>query len=232
MLNNGGLWLIIYLIYFQFFFFRYLAIFYPKTSRLTPQIAYVTIAFIWIVPMCIFIPWPIVYTQRSMVLYPQTPPYVTCMPMWNNVVIEKGYFLGVVFLSCYLLPLIFIAIFYLLIGIRVWKRRVAGMRGTRAERNIHRSKIRIVCMLLVVFIIFVLSWLPLYSLQLRNYFGGPYGSQEKVIFRRYLMPLAQWLGAANSCVNPFIYCYFSANFRKSIVAVLKSRSCCGRITLW
>ena len=68
-----------------------------------------------------------------------------------------------------------IAIFYLLIGIRVWKRRVAGMRGTRAERNIQRAKIRIVRMLLVVFIIFALSWLPLYSFRLRYYFGPTFG---------------------------------------------------------
>ena len=139
--------------------------------------------------------------------------------------------MGVVFLTCYLIPLLFIAVFYLLIGIRVWKRKVAGMRGTRAERNINRSKIKIVRMLMVVFIIFALSWLPLYSLNLRTLFGPQAGSSEKVIMRRYLMPLVQWLGAANSCVNPFIYCYFSANFRKSIVAVIKSRSCCGRINV-
>lgn len=150
---------------------------------------------------------------------------------WDSEELEKAYMLGVVFLTCYFIPLLFIAVFYLLIGVRVWKRRVAGMRGSRAERNINRSKIKIVRMLAVVFIIFALSWLPLYSLNVRTMFGPVAGSTEKVIVGRYLRPLAQWLGAANSCVNPFIYCYFSANFRKSIVAVIKSRSCCGKITV-
>ena len=28
-----------------------------------------------------------------------------------------------------------------------------------------------------------------------------------------LTPVAQWLGSANSCFNPFIYCFFSTRFR-------------------
>ena len=172
-----------------------------------------------------------VYTERTVPIRmpPRVYEYVTCMPIWKDPAMERGYILGVVFLSCYLIPLVFIAIFYLLIGIRVWKRRVLGIRGTRTERNINRSKIRIVRMLLAVFVIFALSWLPLYSLRMRAMFGSKPGSQEKVVLRRYITPLAQWLGAANSCVNPFIYCYFSANFRKSIIAVMRSRTCCGRI---
>ncbi len=187
----------------------------------------VIISFIWLLPMCIFIPWALVFTTKTFNI--RGFLYVTCGPLWESKTMEKGFMLGAVFLWCYLIPLIFIAIFYLLIGIRVWKRKVAGMRGSRVERNINRSKIRIVRMLAAVFIIFALSWLPLYSLQLRTLFGPVPSSSEKVVLRRYLTPLAQWLGAANSCVNPFIYCYFSANFRRTIVAVLRRPSCCERI---
>ena len=210
-------------------FDRYLAIFYPRTNRMTPKIAAIVIAFIWIVPMCIFVPWAIVYRQA--VLHIRGFQYITCMPVWKSTANQRGYTLGAVFLTCYLIPLIFIAIFYLLIGVRVWKRKVAGMRGTRVERNIQRSKIKVVRMLLVVFVVFALLWLPLYSFNVRVLFGPQMGSMEKVIMRRYLMPLAQWLGSANSCVNPFIYCYFSANFRKSIIAVIRSKSCCSKISL-
>ena len=77
---------------------------------------------------------------------------------------------------------------------------------------------------------FGLSWLPLYSLHLRWLFGPMPGSTEKIILRRYITPLVQWQGAANSCVNPFIYCYFSLHFRRSIIAVVQSRSCATPIT--
>lgn len=196
--------------------------------------SYVAIAFIWLAPMCVFVPWAVVFSETRIPIENQQTheifPYVTCMETWNDMRTRKAYFLGVVFVTCYILPLCFIAVFYLMIGIKVWKRRVAGMRGTRAERNIHRSKIRIVRMLLVVFIIFALSWLPLHTLYLYRLFGPTPSSQIKVLIRRYISPLVQWLGAANSCVNPFIYCYFSTNFRNSIMAVLRSRSCTSKIT--
>ena len=217
-----------------FLIFRYLAIFFPTTTRLTPQRCYLIITFIWLIPMCVFIPWAVAFSERTVPIRDELTHavyvYTTCMEVWSSMSTRKAYFLGVVFLTCYVLPLCFIAVFYLMIGIKVWKRRVAGIRGTRAERNIHRSKIRIVRMLLTVFIIFVLSWLPLYSLHLRGLFGPMPGSTEKVILRRYITPLVQWLGAANSCVNPFIYCYFSLHFRRSIIAVVQSRSCSTPIT--
>ena len=28
-----------------------------------------------------------------------------------------------------------------------------------------------------------------------------------------IVPIAQWLGSSNSCVNPIIYCFFSKKFR-------------------
>ncbi|ELT93272.1 hypothetical protein CAPTEDRAFT_130761 [Capitella teleta] len=159
----------------------------------------------------------------------QGQKYVACTTFWQNAETERAYMMGV-FLTCYLIPLLFIATFYLLIGIRVWKRKVRGMRGTRAQRNIHKSKIRIVRMLVVVFVIFALFWLPLYSINLRIEFGSTISKPEKRLLMRYLMPFAQWLGAANSCVNPFVYCYYSNSFRRSIMNLLRARTCCGKST--
>ena len=184
--------------------------------------------------MCVFIPWAIAFSERTVPIRDEITyavyQYTTCMEVWPSVSAQKAYFLGVVFLTCYVIPLCFIAVFYLMIGIKVWKRSVAGIRGTRAERNIHLSKIRIVRMLLVVFVMFALSWLPLYSLRLRQLFGPIPSVAEKTILREYITPFVQWLGAANSCMNPFIYCYFSTQFRRSIITVLQSRSCATSIT--
>ena len=76
-------------------------------------------------------------------------------------------------------------------------------------------------MLVVVFVTFTLSWLPLYSVGLRLLFGLEHMSTaEKTILKKYILPVAQWLGASNSCVNPFIYCYFSCSFRLAIRQVM------------
>ena len=73
-------------------------------------------------------------------------------------------------------------------------------------------------MLVIVCVIFALSWLPLYTLRLRLLFAdaGSISQTELNGLKRYGLPVAQWLGAANSCVNPFIYCYFSPAFRRGI----------------
>ena len=112
------------------------------------------------------------------------------------------------FLTCYLIPLCFLALFYSLIGLRVWSRSVAGIRGSKAERNINRSKIRIVRMLVTVTVFFACSWLPLYCVRMRILFGPPLAGQARSVTKKIVIPMAQWLGSANSCMNPFIYCYF------------------------
>jgi len=107
---------------------------------------------------------------------------------------------------------------------QVYRRRVSGLRrGSRAEQNITRTKTKILRMLVVVFVTFTLSWLPLYSVGLRLLFGlDSMSATEKTVLKKYIIPVAQWLGASNSCVNPIIYCYFSSSFRLAMRQVMGS----------
>jgi hypothetical protein len=75
-------------------------------------------------------------------------------------------------------------------------------------------------MLVAQAVVFALSWLPLYSVRLRIMLGPGLAGVEKSIIR-IVNPIFQWIGSANSCINPFIYCYFSQQFRAGIVAVLR-----------
>jgi len=106
---------------------------------------------------------------------------------------------------------------------QVHQRRVLGLgRGSRAEINIARTKVKVVRMLIVVFVTFSLSWLPLYVLRLHLLFSaGKTTIAERMTLKNYVLPVAQWLGAANSAVNPFVYCYFSASFRSAIRQLLR-----------
>ena len=187
----------------------------------------------WLFPMGIQVPWAL-YQVRIFFKNEHMPlsmaPVIICYPQFGNPAFERGFFLGVVFVTCYVVPLFFISICYAMIAIKVWKRSVGGIRGSQAERNIQRSKIRIVRMLIVVAVLFALSWLPLYSIRLKLLYAPPDTKQEKSILK-ILKPIAQWLGSANSCVNPFVYCYFSEPFRRSIIAVLKSGSIRSRIKI-
>ena len=183
--------------------------------------------------MCIQVPWALYQVRifyKTALMPPSMAPVIICYPNFGSIAFERGFFLCVVFVTCYLVPLCFISICYAMIAIKVWRRSVGGIRGSKAERNIQRSKIRIVRMLIVVAVLFALSWLPLYSIRLKYLYAPPDAGYEKNILK-ILKPIAQWLGSANSCVNPFVYCYFSVPFRRSIIAVLKSSSCNSRIKI-
>ena len=84
-------------------------------------------------------------------------------------------------------------------------------------------------MLVAVVIFFMLSWLPLYAIFIRIKLGAesiePW--EEEVL--AVATPIAQWLGASNSCFNPVLYAYFNQKYRRGFTAIVQSRSCCGDI---
>lgn len=85
-------------------------------------------------------------------------------------------------------------------------------------------------MMVVVVVLFVLSWLPLYVIFTMVKLGGPVEEEspkERILM--VLAPIAQWLGASNSCINPVLYTFFNKKFRKGFLAIIKSKSCCGTL---
>lgn len=94
---------------------------------------------------------------------------------------------------------------------------------------IHRSKIRVLKMLIVVVILFAFCWLPLYAVNIRLFFGPPMEipSREFDLLTQIIIPLAQWLGLSSCSVNPVIYCLFSGKFRAGYRSLIVSASCCS-----
>lgn len=118
---------------------------------------------------------------------------------------------------------------YILIWIKVWKRNIpTDTKDAQMERMQQKSKMKVVKMLVIVVIIFVISWAPLYLIFARIKFGGALQHWEEDILQ-IVTPIAQWMGAANSCVNPLLYAFFNKKYRKGFVAIIKSRKCCGRL---
>ena len=193
---------------------------------MTTFAAVCTICAIWLLPIIIFVPWVFVYGQRTFVV--GRYEFVACHADWPSRSIMRAFTVGVVFLTCYLLPLVCIGVFYALIGVKVWRRRVGNLPvQSRAAANIQRSKTRLLRMLVTVVVLFAVSWLPLYAINLRRMFAAPLDpdSLERRVRERYLGPIAQWLGASNSCVNPFVYCYFSHGFRSGVAGLLRTVFC-------
>ncbi|XP_054264099.1 neuropeptide SIFamide receptor-like [Macrosteles quadrilineatus] len=203
---------------------RCLAICYPLRWQMTLQACRSAVIFIWVFSFTITLPWAVFFKL-------QTPyegsDFETCRESWPTPYSENVYFVVANLVMCYLLPLCLISVCYFLIWRRVCCRTLPGEQHGNGNHLIHRSKVKVIKMLLVVIILFACSWLPLYVIFTRIKLGGdvsPGGVEEVLIVN--LLPFAQWLGASNSCINPILYAFFNRKFRVGFRAILHSGSCC------
>ena len=169
---------------------------------------------IWITSCVIIIPWAVFYIQQDY-KYTESITLNICYEQWPSEMAKNGYFLGVIFLCCYTIPLILICICYLGICIKVWNREQLGASNS-GNNVIQRSKVKVVKMLAVVVFLFAFSWLPLYIVKMLIAFHDT----NDIVLTDTLTPLAQWLGSSNSGVNPIIYCSFSRKFRNGFRKLL------------
>lgn len=165
-----------------------------------------------------------------------TLPVYSCYEDFATAHMRKVYTV-VLFLHVYLLPLAIITIMYASIGVKLASSQLARREppmaegavdaGERPARQamISRKKITVIKMLIVVAFLFMLSWLPLWTLMMMVDFGDLDTDQLDLI-ASYIFPFSHWLAFANSSINPIIYGYYNKNFKKGFQALCKSSSLC------
>lgn len=182
---------------------------------------------IWIIAIVSTIPWALFFDLVE--AFEDVPDIKICVEVWPPGTNGTLYFILANLVACYILPMLLISLCYILIWIKVWRRSIPGdTRDAQMDRMQQKSKVKVVKMLVAVVILFVLSWLPLYVIFARIKFGGPMNSEEEEIFQ-IATPIAQWLGSSNSCINPVLYAFFNKKYRRGFAAIIKSRTCCGRL---
>ncbi|XP_074039063.1 neuropeptide SIFamide receptor-like [Leptinotarsa decemlineata] len=206
---------------------RFLAIWWPLKCQITKRRARIIIIFIWFVALTTTIPWAIFFDL--VVIFSDAPNVQLCIEVWPDQMNGSLYFLTANLMFCYIFPMILITMCYVLIYIKVWKRDIpTDTKDAQMEKMQQKSKVKVVKMLVAVVILFVISWLPLYAIFARIKLGGEIEPWEEEILP-IATPVAQWLGASNSCINPILYAFFNKKYRRGFVAIIKSRRCCGRL---
>ncbi|XP_046870846.1 neuropeptide FF receptor 2-like isoform X2 [Hypomesus transpacificus] len=174
-------------------------------------------------------------------------PFYWCRENWPNQEMRKIY-TTVLFANIYLAPLSLIVIMYARIGITLFKTSMPASAESRSRRGcdsrgggsggrglggkavlenrqtVSKKKKRVIKMLLVVALLFILSWLPLWTLMMLSDYASLTESQYRVI-NIYVYPLAHWLAFFNSSINPIIYGFFNENFRRGFQAAFKFQLC-------
>uniref|UniRef100_A0A4W5M3Q4 Neuropeptide FF receptor 1 n=1 Tax=Hucho hucho TaxID=62062 RepID=A0A4W5M3Q4_9TELE len=197
---------------------RFRCIVYPFKPKLTLLVAKATIALVWALALVIMLPSAVMLTvdqekghfmvSSDNKLY----PLYYCYETWPDPEMRKVYTM-VLFTHIYLMPLALIMIMY-------------GCIGAKLSSPISQRKVKVVKMLIVVALLFMLSWLPLWTLMLLTDYARPEGDQLDFL-TGYIFPFSHWLAFSNSSINPIIYGYFNENFKKGFQAACRPGSCCS-----
>ncbi|XP_063981897.1 neuropeptide SIFamide receptor-like [Diachasmimorpha longicaudata] len=205
---------------------RFLAIWWPLKCQITKRRARLLIVIIWFIALAITLPWLLFF---DIIILPNNLDQSFCVEEWPRKQDERLFFLLGNLMFCYVLPMILISLCYIAIWVKVSRRNIpTDTKDSQMERIQQKSKVKVVKMLVVVVILFVLSWLPLYVIFARIKLGGtPTIWEEEVL--NIATPIAQWLGSSNSCINPILYAFFNKKYRRGFMAILKSGRCCGKL---
>ncbi|OXA52831.1 Neuropeptide FF receptor 2 [Folsomia candida] len=198
------------------------AIWFPLGGGFTRRKARVIIFLIWVVSCTLALPWALYFDLET----PDSthPQNQFCLEKWPAGMDGDLYFLIGNMLLCYVLPLIVISFCYLLIWLRVIYRNVPTDSVATLQKIHHKAKIGVLKMLVVVVLVFLLSWLPLYSIFARIKLGSALSAWEDHFFSTAI-PIAQWLGSSNSALNPIIYAALNVKFRRAFLYLLPK--CCN-----
>ncbi|XP_078659454.1 neuropeptide FF receptor 2-like [Branchiostoma floridae x Branchiostoma belcheri] len=196
---------------------RYVAVVRVPKSTIDGRQAAGIVLFIWILSATLSIPQAVVLETR--IVEYSGVPVLACQEQWPSLTYRRVYTIAL-FLALFFTPLTIICYMYVKISKKLWPDnssesgtpRCSGRRAAAANDRDSRM-IWIVKMLLIVVILFAVSWLPLHVVTIVGDFGNLSNWHGTVLYD-YVYPVAHWLAYLNSCMNPIVYGYFNKNFRR------------------
>ncbi|KAM4854969.1 neuropeptide FF receptor 2 [Thomomys bottae] len=211
---------------------RFRCVVYPFKPKFTLKAALVIIALIWVLAVAIMSPSAVMlhvqeekYYQVRLASQNQTSPVYWCHEDWPNQEMRKFY-TTVLFATIYLAPLSLIVLMYGRIGIVLLKTAMP-FPAKQSQGQVHmmsKKKQKVLKMLLTVALLFVLSWLPLWTLMMLSDYAH-LSPEELRVINIYIYPFAHWLAFCNSSVNPIIYGFFNENFRSGFQDAFQTPIC-------
>ncbi|XP_004703424.1 neuropeptide FF receptor 2 [Echinops telfairi] len=211
---------------------RFRSVVYPFKPKLTIKTAFSIIVVIWVLAITIMCPSAVMlhvqeekYYQVRLKSQNKTSPVYWCREDWPNQEMRKIY-TTVLFANIYLTPLTLMVIMYARIGVSLIKTAVPHRSKQNQEQwhALAKKKQKVIKMLLTVALLFILSWLPLWTVMMLSDYADLSPNELRVI-NIYIYPFAHWLAFCNSSVNPIIYGFFNENFRRGYQEAFQLHFC-------
>ncbi|XP_047382972.1 galanin receptor type 1 [Sciurus carolinensis] len=187
---------------------RYVAIVHSRrsSSLRVSRNALLGVGFIW--TLSIAMASPVAYYQG--LFHTNDSNQTFCWEQWHNQSHKKAYVVCT-FVFGYLLPLLLICFCYAKVLTHLHKKL------KNMSKKSETSKKKTAQTVLVVVVVFGISWLPHHVIHLWAEFGVFPLTPASFFFRI----TAHCLAYSNSSVNPIIYAFLSENFRKAYKQVFK-----------
>lgn len=196
---------------------RFYAVFYPLKGRLFRKPRILS-AIIWVLSFILMIPYPF----YSEVEFNAGQNAYTCSQFSSKT--DHGViriFQVCLFITLYALPLFIMLLLYLLIGRKLWLRKIPGNASSSSRTAADKSKHKIVRLLVIIVVVFALCWFPTYVIHYFWFIRPEYGHRLSIGVQFFFL----WLAHANSAINPCLYIMFNDHFRRMLVSMLSSCLC-------
>lgn len=198
-------------------FDRFYAVFYPFKEKVFRRPKFLT-AIIWIPSLVLMVPFLVTYRVHYQ---PDLDAHL-CLQLWpwqdeNDPTYAQTYhslkiFHIINFLVLFACPLSITTAIYFLICRKLWFRKIPGNVTTTNRAAAQKCKRKVVRSLVIVLLVFVICWFPLYFNHFIWYVRpdliGSIPSEVQLYFL--------WLAHANSAINPCLYILLYSNFRRDL----------------
>lgn len=196
---------------------RFFVIIYPFHPRMKLSTCIIIIVVIWLFSILVTLPYGI-YMKHVQSSDGDNMTKYFCEENWPNENIRK-IFGGLTTTLQFVIPFFMIAICYICVSLKLNDRARAkpGTKSSRKEEADRERKKRTNRMLIAMVVIFLLSWLPLNTINIINDFYHQIGDWD-YYFLSFFMGHA--MAMSSTCYNPFLYAWLNENFRKEFKQVL------------
>nr|XP_056722560.1 QRFP-like peptide receptor [Euleptes europaea] len=200
---------------------RYYSVHNPLNARsfFTRRKILCTILVVWLLSSGICAPL-LFMNRRDEIGVGQDLPLVfpICTEIWPQERVKQAYNV-LLFCALYCLPVLFNVVVCCLTARRLWSpaRPLRGRGALNPILPASRLKIRkkVAQMVVALVLLFTVSWLPIYMMDLWIEFNSPKSLQAPPPWVLQLRPFAQWLGLTNSSLNPICYCFMGNLYRSA-----------------
>ena len=111
------------------------------------------------------------------------------------------------------------------------REQIAGTANDEKRAQFDERKKQTIKMLIFVTVLFALAYLPSHTYLYMMFFTKIIAQKSGTCYASTSYSLAYWLGISSCAYNPFIYCYFNAEFRLEAVRYWRIAKTMGKETV-